>query len=83
MWQQIVEGWLKDNKRPRAFLAQEAGLDTSWMYLTMNGRSNAGPKSLRKLEIAMIEWTKKNPKVVVEIGTLSQLSMALVTGDSG
>ena len=52
-WQMTVTDWLGKNERSQAWLARKTGLNPSWIYLILADRRQAGPKTLRKLEVAM------------------------------
>lgn len=53
MWQDAVHKWLEENERTQAWLARSSKLDATWVYLTLSGKRNPGPRTLRKLEKAM------------------------------
>ncbi len=52
-WKTAVYGWLERERRSQAFLAREAGIDSSYLSRCLNGKLRIGTRSLRRLETAM------------------------------
>ena len=52
-WKTAVYAWLERERRSQAFLAREAGIDSTYLSRCLNDRVAIGKGSLRKLETAM------------------------------